>query len=190
MDVAAKAVLGAQRLRHPHQVPHGVVLVARDAGRQEQSLDAVAPVEIERELDDLRDREPRALDIARAAAHAIGAVVAAEVGEQDLQQRDAAPVRRIGVADAGAGGRADPAVAGGAPGAAGRCAGGVVFGRVREDFELLQQGLGHSPSLLFTFCSFCGQAHSGLVIPALSTVSSAGEAAFSPAALCARWQVL
>ena len=119
MDVAAKAVLGAQRLRHPHQVLHGVVLAARDARRQEQSLDAVAPIEVERELDHLGDRKPRALDIARAPAHAIGAVVAAEVGQQDFQQRDAAPVRRIGVADAGAGGRADPAVAGVAFGAAG-----------------------------------------------------------------------
>ena len=110
MDVAAKAMVVAQRLRDPHEIGHRVVLAPRDARRQEQALDAVAPVEVERQLDHLVDREPGARDIARAAADAIGAVVDAEIGQQDLQQRHAAAVRRVGVADAGAGDRADAAV--------------------------------------------------------------------------------
>ena len=119
MNVAAKVMLGAQRLRHPHQVRHRVVLTACDTRRQEQAFDTVAPIEVERELHHFGYRKPRALDIAGAAAHAIGAVVSAEVGQQNFQQRDAAPVRRIGVADAGAGGGTDSAVPGIAFGAAG-----------------------------------------------------------------------
>src|SRR5688572_29103419 len=73
------------------------------------------------------------------------AVEDAAVGEQDLEQRDAAAVGRVGVADAHALGRADSlAAAAVALARPGRGAGGVVFGRVGEDGELLLEiELGH-----------------------------------------------
>ena len=46
----------------------------------------------------------------KIAVDAIGAVIDARIGQQDLQQRDAATVRRIGVADANALGGADALV--------------------------------------------------------------------------------
>jgi hypothetical protein len=99
----------------------------------------------------------------------------------------------------GAGGRADPAVAGGAPGAAGRCAGGVVFGRVREDFELLQQGLGHSAVIIVRFLFFLRRApipvrteavlrsarEEPSAIPAVPTISHRmGSGVFAPWLVC------
>jgi len=87
-----------------------------------------------------------------AVIDAIMAVKNAGVGQQDLEQRDAAPVRRIGMADAHAGrGRADPlptpAVA---LRRAGRGAGRVIFRGVGENRELLLDiELGHP----FLLCS-------------------------------------
>ena len=64
-------------------------------------------VEIEREPDHLLDAEPCAGDVGGRAVDAINAVIDAEIGQQDLEQADAAPVRRIGMADAAALGRTD-----------------------------------------------------------------------------------
>ena len=153
VDVAAIAVVEPERLRHPHQIRHGVVLAARDAGRQEQSLDAIAPVEIERQPHHLLDRKPRAGHVAGPPADAIGAIVDAEIGQQDLEQRNAAAVRRIGMADRLAG-RADLALAGSPLRRARRGARHVVFRGVGENFELLDQGQGHSPILCSLFVLF------------------------------------
>jgi hypothetical protein len=66
------------------------------------------------------------------------AVEDAAVGQQDLQQRNAAAVRRIGMADAHALGGAEPLAAEAIPLLrAGRGAARVIFRRVREDRELL-----------------------------------------------------
>src|SRR5438067_1924036 len=71
------------------------------------------------------------------AVHAVQAVVLAGIGEEDLQQRDAAPVGRIAVADAGAFvGTQATAAAGVTPDAARRRTGGVVLGGVGKDGEL------------------------------------------------------
>ena len=91
--------------------------------------------------------------VAGAAADAIGAVVDAEIGQQDFQERNAAAVRRIGVADAGAGGGADAAVARIPFCPAGGRAGGVVFGGIRQNLELLKVfraiGRAYVPYLFF-----------------------------------------
>src|SRR5690606_40664857 len=84
--------------------------------------------------------EARAAHVAAGAVDAVGAVVDAEVGQQDLQQRHAAPVGRVGVADAHALGAAHAlAAARVAPARAGRGAGSVVLGRVGKDRELVGQ---------------------------------------------------
>ena len=104
-------------------------------GAEEEALDVVAPVEIERELHHFLGREARAAHVAGDAVDAVEAVVDAVVGEQDLQQRNAAAIGRVAVADAGAGGGAEAAAARVALGRAAARAGGVVFGGVGEDGE-------------------------------------------------------
>ena len=137
MDVAAEIVLLTQRAGDAHELLHRVVGIANHAGAEKQAFDVVAAVEVERQLHHLFDAEARARRIAGAPVDAVQAVVDAEVGEQDLQQRDAAAVGRVAVADAHALGRAHAAGAermllAGSAGSAG-C---VVLGRVRQHRQL------------------------------------------------------
>src|SRR5690606_7891906 len=95
--------------------------------------DVVALVEIQRQPDHLVGGEARAPHVAGHAVDAVHAVEDAEVGQQDLQQRHAAPVRRVRVADAHATGAADATGLRRVP--LGRAAGGarrVVLGRVGQ----------------------------------------------------------
>ncbi len=137
VDVAAKVVLDPQRARDLDHLLHRVVGVADDPGAKEQALDVVAPVEVERELDHLLGREARAAHVAALAVDAVQAVVDAEVGQQDLEQRHAAAIGRVAVADARARGGTQPfAVARVALGRAAARARGVVLGGVGEDGKL------------------------------------------------------
>jgi len=133
VDVATEIMLLAQHARHFHHLLHGVVGALDDAAGEEQPLNAVAPVKIEREVHHLLHREAGARHIAADPVHAVQAVVLAEIGQQDLEQRDAAPVGRIAVANAHALGRthAAPAHRIARRGAA-RRAGGVVLGGVGQ----------------------------------------------------------
>src|SRR5690606_35670832 len=105
-----------------------------------QPADVVAAIEVEGQLDHLLRREARPRHVAGAAVDAVLAVVQAEVGEQHLEQRDAAAVRRIAVADAGAVGGTQPALPLGAvfrrPAAG---AGGVVLGGISANLKLGDQ---------------------------------------------------
>ena len=141
VDVAAKVVHLAQRAGHAHQLLHGVVGALDDAAGEKQPFDAVAAVEVEREGHHFFDRKARTLHVAAAAVDAVRAVVQAEVGEQDFEQRDAAPVGRKAVADAGAFVAADAALAPArarriAPRAAAGGAAGVVLGGIGQNSEL------------------------------------------------------
>jgi len=107
-----------------------------DAGREEQALDVVALVELHREGHDLLDGEFRPGDVGRAPVDAIGAVEQAVVRQQDFQERDAAPVRRVGVADARPRGRAEFALARRALGSAGRGTIGVKRYSVEGSVEV------------------------------------------------------
>lgn len=146
MDIAAEIVLLAQYPRHLDELVHRVIGVLDDAGGEEQPLDIVAPVEIEREVDHLLRGEASARDVRALAVDAVVAIEDAVVGQQDLQERDAAPVRRIGVADAHALGRADPFAAERVfLRRAGGGAGGIILRRVGENFEALaERGLRQS----------------------------------------------
>ncbi len=138
VDVAAELVHLAQLARDRHQLLHRVVGRLDDARAEEQAVDVVAQVKILGQLDHLVDREARPRHVRGAPVDAVLAVVDAEIGEQDLEQRDAAAVRRIAVADAHAGGGAQAVLAFRA--ALGRTAAGagcVVLGRVGQDFELV-----------------------------------------------------
>ncbi|CAE1299873.1 unnamed protein product [Acanthosepion pharaonis] len=82
----------------------------------------------QRQVHHLLRREARTADIGGLAIDAIMAVEDAAIGQQDLQQRDAAAIGRIGVADPHPLGRSDPlAVAAVAFGRARRGAGCVIF---------------------------------------------------------------
>jgi hypothetical protein len=97
MDIAGKAMLFAQDARDLDELLHRIIFGADDPRRQEQPLDIIALVEIERQRDHLLRAETRALHIARRAVDAEAAVVDAEVGQQYLEQRNAPPVGGIAV---------------------------------------------------------------------------------------------
>ena len=140
VDIAAKLMLFTQQFGHADQLLHGVVRRANDAGAQEQAADAVALIEVQGQGHHFFRGKARARHIAGAAVDAVLAVVQAEVGQQDFQQRHAASVRGKAVADAHAVGRAQAALAlGAALGRAAAGAGGVVLGGVGQHGELLDQ---------------------------------------------------
>jgi hypothetical protein len=74
VDIALESVVAAQGLGDPDQMLHGVIRRADDAGREEQALDVVALVELDRERHDLLDREAGAGDVRGASIDAIRAV--------------------------------------------------------------------------------------------------------------------
>ena len=63
MDIAAKVMLEPQRLRHQHELLHGVVGRADYTRRQEQPLDIISLVEVERQRDDLIGSEARPANV-------------------------------------------------------------------------------------------------------------------------------
>lgn len=140
MDIPAKQMFFAQRLRDAYQLLHRVVRRADHAGTEKQPVDVIAPVKVEREAHDFLGCETRARHVARAPVHAILTVVQTEIGQQDFQQRHASAVGREAVADARARARAEPVRA--ARTALWRAAARtrrVVLGGVGEYFELFEQ---------------------------------------------------
>ncbi|EKD61409.1 MAG: hypothetical protein ACD_54C00251G0001 [uncultured bacterium] len=131
VDIPPKPVLLPQRLRDPHHIGHRLIGRPNDPRRQKQPLDVIAPVKLQRQRHHFLNRKPRAFDIGRHPIDAIGAVKDAEIRHQDLQQRNAAPVRRIGMADAAAPCRANATLAGIALFSPRRSTGGIIFRRIR-----------------------------------------------------------
>ena len=144
VNVPGKAVLlpeDAQGLDHPLG---GVVRVPEDGRGEEEPLDIVAPVKADGEVGQLSGGEGGPGHVTGAAVDAVGAVVPACVGHQDLQQGNAPAVGGKGVAA--------PRHHGGPqlarpphPGQAAGGAGGVVLGRVGEDGQLVQELHGPFP---------------------------------------------
>ncbi|MNM25465.1 hypothetical protein D3C81_359120 [compost metagenome] len=140
MDVAAELMRLAQFARHLHQLFHRVVGRLDDAGTEEQAVDVIAQVKVGRQFHHFGHRKARARHVRRAAVDAVLAIVQAVIRQQDLEQRDAASVRRIAVANAHARGGAKALLADGiAPGRAAAGAGSVVLGRIGQDFQLVRQ---------------------------------------------------
>ena len=109
MNVAAKPWSLPQRARDRDHLLHRVIGIANDSRAEKQTFDIIAPVKIEREPDDFFRRETRAPHIAGNAVDAIKAVVDAVVREKNFQQRNAAAIRRVAVANARARGGAEAA---------------------------------------------------------------------------------
>ncbi len=139
MDVAAEVMILAQALRHPHDLFHGVVGAADNAGREKQTLDIIAAIEVERQFDGFLDRKSCPLHVRGGAIDAVKAIVVAGIGEQDFQERNAASVRRIGMTNSHPGiGRSHAFAVAAVPrfGSTGG-AGGVVLGGIRQNGQFL-----------------------------------------------------
>src|SRR5687768_15661344 len=121
-------MVDTQRASDRNDLLHRVVGALNDSGAEKETVDVVALIEVEGEPNNLVDRKPGAQDVVRSAVHAIRAVVDAVVGQEDLQQRDAATIWRIAVAD--------PRGGSFVPGRFCRSAGGVVLRGIGQDFEL------------------------------------------------------
>ena len=138
VDVAAEVVVLAQAPRDLDQLLHRIVRRLDDARGEEQALDIVAAIKAEGERHHFLRGEAGASDVRALAVDAIMTVEHAAVGQQDLEQADAAPVGGVGVADARPLGRSDaPAADRVALRGARRRARRIVFGGVRENRELL-----------------------------------------------------
>ena len=148
VDVAVETVHRPQVARHADHPFHGIVGVADDARREKQSFDVVAPVELDGQLGQLVRREGGPPDVVAAPVDAVGAVVNADVGEHDFQQRDAAAVGRERVAYAPPRRAAHIARTAAARDAA-RRARNVVFGRFGQHLEFFEHGLFHGGKLSF-----------------------------------------
>ena len=136
MNVALESMILPQRPGHTQHLLHRVIRILSDPRAQKQSLNVVPAVKIERERNHLLHREPRPPDVARSAVDAIQAIVNAEVGQQDFQQRHTPTVRRVTVANARPRGAAQ---ATSARIALHRAAAGtrrVVFRRIGQDGKL------------------------------------------------------
>lgn len=101
VDVAAEVMVLAQGAGDLVDLLHGVVGIADDAGAEEEAFDVVAFVEVEGELDDFLWGEAGARGVAGAPVDAVVAVVDAGVGEENLEQGDAAAIGGVAVADTG-----------------------------------------------------------------------------------------
>src|SRR5580698_144776 len=108
MNVALKLVLLAQQTRDLHEPLHRVVRGPDDPRAEKQPFDVVTPIEGQRQGNHLGHSETRPRHIAGAPVHAIETVVDAEIGEEDLQQRNAAAIGREAMADTHARRGADP----------------------------------------------------------------------------------
>jgi len=84
VDVAAEAVFAPQDLQRLDHPLAGVIGVFEDARREEEPLDIVAAVELDRQFGQLARSERRAAHVVRAAVDAVFAVVDAGVGHQHL----------------------------------------------------------------------------------------------------------
>ena len=139
VDIAVEPVVIAQKVQAADHPLSSVVRADQHAGGQEQSLDIVPAVKLDGQLRQLLRGEHRPACVVGAAVDAVLAVVDAAVGHQHLQQGHAPPVAGKGVAASGDGGgrvadmpRLMPPL-----GSAGGT-GGVIFGRVGQNGQFLQ----------------------------------------------------
>lgn len=146
VDIAIEVLFGAEFFGDEDESFHGVVGVSEDAAAEEESFDVIAPVEIDGEVDDFLDGEGSAFGVVAFAADAVGAIEDAVVGEEDLEEGDAAAVFGIGMTDAHTGGITETFGVVGAFAAAGG-AGDIVFGGVGENGEFFFDSIPHSANI-------------------------------------------
>ena len=128
MDIAVEALFSEQPHR-PDQMFHGSVRTSHDARTEEKPLDVVAAVEISGQRNDFFGCKGRPRHIIALPIYAIGAVIDAIVCQQDLEQRYAAPIFSVAVADPAGRCIAQPLAGVLAPASAGGTR-NVIFGSV------------------------------------------------------------
>ena len=93
VDIALELMLIAQDMDRPDHLLHRIIRAFDHPAGQEQPLDKIAAVKLDRQLRQLAGGEGRAPAIIAGAVDAVFAVVYTVVGHQHLEQADAAPVR-------------------------------------------------------------------------------------------------
>src|SRR5450432_3647806 len=104
VNVAIEFVFLAQAARYGDELLHGVVGALNDSGAEEQTFNVIPAVKIQGQGNHFLGSEARAARVAGNAIHAEDAVVHTIIGEQNFQQRDAAAVGSVTVADSDSGG--------------------------------------------------------------------------------------
>ena len=138
VDVAVKMVLLPQDAQSLDHQLHRAVRRAQHSAGQKQPFNIIAAVKADGQLRQLTRGEGRAGSVVGAAVDAVAAIVAAHVGVEHLQEGDAPPVRREGVADARRRTAAQCTVPSGAIHPAGGT-GYIIFGAVRQDFQFFRK---------------------------------------------------
>ena len=138
MDIAVEMVGLPQQAQRPDKQLGRVIRVADHARAEEQPFNIVAVIKLDGQAGQLLGQEGRPHMVIRTAVRAIGTVILAGIGQQDLEQRNAAPVFGPGMADAAQAGIADPLPVVGPFDAAGRTR-HVITGRFTQDGQFLHQ---------------------------------------------------
>ena len=143
VDVAVEAVFLPQNAQgFDHALHRGVRAAGHRAG-QKQPFNIIAAVKADGQFGQFPRGKAGPGAVVGPAVDAVAAVVAADVGEQHLEQRDAPAVRGKRMADARGPAAAQAAGAAGALHPA-RRAGHIVLGAVRQDLEFFSQ-IHHGP---------------------------------------------
>lgn len=142
VNVAIEFVLLPQFLGDAHQALHGIVGIFENAAAEEKPFDVIPLVEIDGQVHHFLNGEGGPFHVIRTAAHAVCAVENTVVGEQNFQERNAAAVLRVSVADAHARGIAE-ATFGILSFAAGAGTAHVIFGGISEYFKFFFDAVIH-----------------------------------------------
>ena len=135
VDVTAKPVLKSQFFSNQHKPFHGMVWTKGHTGTEEESLDIVAPIKVERKGDDFVGGESGTGNVVAPAIGTVGAVIHAAVGKEEFEQGNAPTVIGPTMANTAGRGVAHAAVRRTPSAAAAGGAGGVIAGGGGKNFE-------------------------------------------------------
>ena len=123
-----------------------VVRAAKHTRGEEQPLNIIAPVKFNGQFRQLPGRKGGSPCVVRAAIDTVFAVIHAAIGHQNLQQGDTSPVggKAVAATRYRGGGVADHTRTGAPANAAGG-AGCIIFSRIGQDGQLIQQFHGQCP---------------------------------------------
>ena len=99
MDIAVKIPLVPELVHGLVYLLHGVCGIIQNAGAQEKTFNIIPPIEFNGQFTDLVRCKSSPHHIIGTPVHTVLTVVNALVGEQDLKQGYAPPVRRKAVTD-------------------------------------------------------------------------------------------
>ena len=143
VNIAVETMNRTQVFCHPHQTFHGVIGITYHTRAQEQSLDIVPAVKLHGQVHQFAHRQSGTRYVVADTVDTIGTIVYAVVGKHDLEQRNAPAVFGKAMADTPPSYGISYPAGGIAPyGSAGR-ARYIVFGRLCQYLEFMQDLLVH-----------------------------------------------